>query len=90
MITWNDSVLRIRAASATPIEARAKAPRNITGHIFRMSIGVSFTPTSGANRNTKVPWVVATVAPPSVLPKATAARLTGATSTSFSTPNSRS
>ena len=37
-----------------------------------------------------VPWAVAMVAPPAVLPSTSAARLTGATSISRRNPNSRS
>ena len=48
------------------------------------------TPTSGARASRIADCTVATVAPPRILPAATAQRGAGETSTSFKKPNSRS
>ena len=56
----------------------------------RMLPTLSATPIRGASTSRSRPWIMARVAPPSVLPIATAERSIGATSTSLRKPNSRS
>ena len=80
----------MRAPIATPNALSANASTKIRGMSSSTLTTVSFTPTTGAKISRMTPWMRACVAPPRVLPMATAARLMGATKTSLRKPNSRS
>ncbi len=70
-----------------PIEAASRKVSGISASTFP---AVSDTPMNGASTSIMIPWMVATVAEPSVRPSATDIRDMGATSTSLRKPNSRS
>ena len=73
-----------------PIDVMVNAIKNITSMALIAEKIVTCTPTKGARSSMIVPWIVATVAPPSALPITIDQRETGATKTSFKKPNSRS
>ncbi len=90
MMSWNPSILFIRAARKRPIPLSAKARININGISSRTTRKLIDTPTNGATRSIMIPWSIDVVLPPRALPTASDQRGTGATSISLRKPNSRS
>src|SRR5262252_1867560 len=87
---WNPIIERMREAIATPTPDSANAMQKIRPITSTTTSGVSFTPKKGASTSRITPWNIACVAPPRILPMATADRSIGATNTSLRKPNSRS
>ncbi len=87
---WKLCIDSIHEATTTPRLVTATPIRNPRNSISTM-IGIdSEMPTSGPIQTRMATCTRASVAPPKLLPTATAQRGTGATSTSFRNPNSRS
>lgn len=74
-------------AIAVPKAVNRKAIKNIENKTIGNIISLKWNPIKNDIAKTIAPWIVATVAPPKVLPIIISKRDTGATSVSFKNPN---
>ena len=90
MTTEKPSIRWMWLATNTPNAVRETAISSSRPMTSMTTSQVRRTPMSGARASMMVPWTVAMLAPPRVLPDTSEVRLTGATSISRRNPNSRS